>query len=215
MPTVTLAQMRTQVYDRVENNTLLYQTGEVDDAINEQLRILNCYAGWFQQTVGFAQLSIPKRFFYDIPAPIIIPLNVKWNRQGLDKSSLTDAIMTTRDVLTRTSAVDGPPRYWVPLGLRKMMLVPADAVGGRYMEVTGIADPPKLVNATDSFSLSNEYAEAIEDGAFISLVLKEGGKILADALRSVYPKYKAKLMELRKWQTLKNKDLSRQLVNAR
>lgn len=215
MPTVTLAQMRTQVYHRLEENVLLYGQSEVDDAINEQLRVLNCWTGWYQQTVGFTQLSIPKRFFYDIPAPIVIPLNVKWDRKGLDKSSLTDAVMTTRDVLTRTSAVDGPPRYWVPLGLRKIAMIPADAVGGRYMEVTGIADPPKLVNASDSFSLSDEYTDAIEDGSFISLVLKEGGKILADALRSVYPQYKAKLMELRRWQTLKNKDLSRQLVNAK
>lgn len=215
MPSITLAQMRTQVYHRVEENTLFYPVSDVDDAINEGLRILNCWTGWYQQTVGFPQLSIPKRFFYDIPSPIIIPLNVKWDRKGLDKSSLTDACMTTREVLTRTSAVDGPPRYWVPLGLRKLAIIPADATGGRYMEVTGIANPPKLANASDSFSLSDEYTDAIEDGAFMALVLKEGGKILADALRSVYPGWRAKLMELRRWQTMKNKDLSRQLVNAR
>jgi len=212
MPRVTLAEMQERVYHRLEENQLLYTSQEVTNAINENLMVLNCHAGWYQQTAILPTLSIPGRVIYDVPAPIVVPLNVKFDNRGIEKSSLDSASYSSANVLTKTG---GPPRYWIPLGLRKFILTPIDKIGGRQIECTGIADVPPLVNPTDFFVLSDEFTNAVEDGSFITLILKEGGKILSDALRTIYPAWKAKMQELRRWESMKAPHVSEDTVSTR
>ena len=212
MPRVTLAQMDAQVLHRIEENSLFYSQSERYNAINENLRILQCYTGWYQQTVPMPTLSIAGRTIYDIPASIIVPLNVRFDLRSLEKSSLDSSAYSSRDVLTKANSA---PRYWIPMGLRKFIMSPGDSIGGRFMEVTGIAEVPQLVNSTDAFTLSDEFADLVEDGSYLSLVLKEGGKVLADAMRDVLPGWKSKLRELSRWETMKNPNLVKEMVSTR
>lgn len=211
MPRVTLAQMQERVWNRVEVNTLLYPSAEVTRAINSAVKTLNNWTGFFQQTVPLPTLSVVGRVIYEVPSPIFVPLNVRFERRSLEKSSLNSACYSTANILTR----GGIPRYWVPLGLRKFTMTPIDTIGGRYLECTGICDPPRLVNATDSLALSDEYTQAVEDGAFMSLITKEGGKILADAMRTVLPMWKERMRELARWDAMKNPQLVTEMASTR
>jgi hypothetical protein len=203
--------MQADVYNRLENNTLLYSLAEVTNAINENVRILNAFTGFYQPTVPLSTLTIPGRSIYEIPSNIIVPLTVRFERRDLSKSSLDSSAWSSRDVLIKKG---GAPRSWIPIGLRRFILSPVDSVGGRYLECVGIAETPLLVNPTDSFSLSDEYTEAIEDGSFLTLVLKEGGKILADAVRSVLPRWKSKMQELSRWEALQDPNLSEEVMSG-
>lgn len=211
MPRVTLAQMQQDVYHRVEQNTLLYPSAEVTRAINSGVKSVNNHTGFYQQTVPLPSLSIAGRAIYEVPSPIFIPLNVRFERKALDKSSLDSACYSTPNILTKR----GTPRYWTPLGLRKFITSPVDPIGGRFMECTGICDPPPLVNPTDYFVLSDEFTLAVEDYAFLNLIVKEGGKVLSDAIRSVLPALKNKMAELGRWDMLKNPNIQEEMASTR
>lgn len=203
--------MQQDVYHRVEENTLLYPLAEVTRAINTAVRSVNCHTGFYQQTVPLPALSIPGRAIYDVPAPIFIPLNVRFEQRALEKNSLDSACYSTPNILTR----GGIPKYWTPLGLRKFSVGPIDRTGGRFLSCTGICDPPVLVNPTDYFVLGDEFVLAIEDHAFLSLIVKEGGKVLADALRTVYPALKTKMRSLSRWDMAKNPNLPEEVMSTR
>jgi hypothetical protein len=66
MPTVTLAQIQSLVFDRVDNNTLFYSTTQVTNAVNEFYRIINAFCGINQQTVSIPGFSVANQ----LPSPL-------------------------------------------------------------------------------------------------------------------------------------------------
>ena len=61
------------------------------------------------------------------------------------------------------------------------------------MTITGLGEPPLLVNPTDILVIENEYVELITEYSAHRLPLKVGGKIFADgslALNEFYDKLK-------------------------
>ena len=70
------------------------------------------------------------------------------------------------------------------------------------MTITGMGEPPLLVNAADVMSLENEYVELIPDYCAHRLPLKEGGKVFADGSLALND-FRAKLIERRRYEGLK------------
>jgi hypothetical protein len=84
----------------------------------------------------------------------------------------------------------GPPTLRRPrasrtTGLTKFVISPKDSVGGNDLSLTGIGEPPLLVNATDVFQMENEFIELVPEYCSHRLQLKEGGKIFSDASLSL------------------------------
>jgi hypothetical protein len=83
----------------------------------------------------------------------------------------------------------------------------ADGVGGGGspptpglpIEVWGISTPALLVNSTDTLTLDDGYAELITEYAYRNLVMKESGKVFADASAG-YQNWLKRAKELQHWQ---------------
>jgi len=199
---ISLADLRERVYHRVEENRVFYAVEQVDEAINEALRVLNLFTGYNQDTVTLAP-SVAGRVFYDIPASVIVPFQVIFERKSLEKTSISGLVRLVPDAFSQSSLAFGRPFYWAPIGIRKFALVPQDRRGGGELEVVGVMEPTPLVAPADSAQLADEFSELVEDYAFYTLTLAEGGAIFADASR-LYQKFLGRMKELNMYQTMKN-----------
>src|ERR1019366_8962486 len=85
MPSVTLSQLQSRVYDRLDGNTLLYTSANVTSALNECIRIVNANTGFLQITAQVPGLSQAGRVFYDVPASILVPMRVQFEADYLRK----------------------------------------------------------------------------------------------------------------------------------
>lgn len=198
MPSIPLSELQARVYRRVEDNSLFYPEYQVTNAINEALQVLNLFTGYYQTTLQIG-LSVANRFFYNIPNNMIFPMQVYIDQRMIYKSPLSDTCRMVTNFLRNDQLQDGSPLYWVPIGIRLFVLTPADTTGGRQLEVVGVVEPPVLAASTDVAQLSDSWMELIEDYAFYTLVLTEGGKIFADASK-LFQKFQKRMGELQMWQ---------------
>lgn len=177
----------------------------VDNAINETLNIVNSFVGFYQLSQGVpattpgGNSTNPGQVIYGTPAPILVPMRVTFEGVDLKKDSFTNLLLGRPDLLNQTTPAYGTPMFWSPIGLNLFCISPSDGVGGGYLEVTGVAEVPKLVNATDVVVLDDEYSELVEVGAFLRLVLIEGGKVFSDAYQANYKPWLKKLRSLSRW----------------
>ena len=198
MPSVTLTNLQDRIYSRLDNNTTLYTSAEVTSAINEQLRIVNLATGYIQTTGSVATVS--NQVWYTVPAGIIVPMRMKWNNVFIERCSLNNLGEYSVRWLTETTANKGiGVSKWALAGLQMFAIYPADSVAGNTIVITGIAEPTILANGTDVLPMPNEYSEVIEDLAVVALILKEGGRIFADAMQ-IYKRAQSKLKLLSIWQ---------------
>ena len=189
MPLVTLATLKARVYSRLDNNSLLYATAEVVDSINEALRVVNLSTGFIQGTYQITEWSQTNRIWYDVPAPILIPLKVSFEGTTLRRSTLWQIGSTFPTWTADTTAnVRMPVSYWIPCGLTKFAIYPADSLGGCDIRVTGVLEPIPLLFDTDVVNLPNEYASAVDLLAAHILPLKESSAIFAQTSKD-YQKY--------------------------
>lgn len=202
MPVFTLAELRAKVLGRLDDNSGLHVTEEVDWVINECLRTVALATGFYRVTVTRPNFTVAGRLVYDTPEGIVVPLSMVLDGRLLQRISLARLARLRRNWVTDTTESRGRVEYWAPIGIGKFVISPKDARGGREISITGLAAPPLLVNATDTMALENEYVEIITEYAVHRLPLKEGGKIFADgslALRTFY----SKLKERRRYESLK------------
>lgn len=171
--------MRSMVWAALDGNTAFYPQAEVDRAINEQVRVANLFVGFIQDSVTITTEA--GKFFYAIQAPMVIPLAVSLNGKRLNRSSLPVLVATKRNWLNDTTANTGPVMSWIPLGIRRLAIYPADAAGGRTLTVDGVVDPTPLVNGTDVIEAQDEVLDGIQQMTAHVLQLKEGGKVFADS----------------------------------
>jgi len=202
VPTVTLADLDARVLHRVEENSQFYQASSRYGAINESVRATNLWTGFYQGRIPLS-LSIPNRTIYDLPRNVLVPMSVYFNFKEIRKTSLPEIASAKKDFMARTGATDGRMRMWCPIGLRKIVVYPADYVGGRTMEVGGVLEPDPLVNPTDVVTIPDQYTEAIEEYAWFTLVLTEGGKVFSDAVMA-YQKWHRLMMDCSMWTLDKN-----------
>jgi hypothetical protein len=204
MPSATVGQLDTRVLGRIDNNSTLYGQSERYVYYNEAQRFLNIITGFLQTTVPVPGGAVANRRWYDTPAPIIIPLKVQFSGTYLHKSSLTRIGQTNPTWTQDTSANLGyPPASWVPVGLTKFGLHPANSIGGGEILVTGIQDPVLFTtsNPNQVLPFPNEYLEAMEDLSAFSIQLKEGFPLF-QAANMLYQKFMARMGTESRWRNL-------------
>ena len=183
----------------MDNNTLLYPQSERYIYYNEAQQVLNLLSGLLQTSVLVPTGSQIKRVWYDVPSPILIPLKVQFNGTYLHKSSLSKIGQTNPSWLKDTTANLGhPTASWIPVGLTKFGIHPADSIGGADLLVTGIQDPVQFTSSSQTIPFPNEYLEAMEDLSAFSIQLKEGFPILQAAI-TLYQKFLSKMTENNRW----------------
>lgn len=201
MPTVTLADLTSRIYSRLDNNTALYTQPEITSAINEVVRVSNVVVGYIQTSVTYE--TRPNQVWYDVPASILIPLRMQFEQTFLEKFTLSNLGQSAPDWLTETTASTGiPVAHWTTAGMRLFAIHPADSVGGNELYITGVAEPVQLVNPTDRISIPDEFSEMLENMAVVTLVLKEGGKIFADG-SIMYQKYMSRLKAFKRFENMR------------
>jgi hypothetical protein len=182
MPTVTLAELDSRVLGRLEANSTFYTQAQRYRAINNAIKVMNLMTGFIQNSVTV--YSQPNRTIYDVPTGVVIPLRLTLDGQAVQKASAFSLSQTKPLWITETSdSTSVSPYHWAPMGITKFGFHPADSNGGKLLEVTGVANPPLLVNTTDVIGYPNEFADGIEDYAAHILMMKAGGSI---SIQSMY-----------------------------
>lgn len=202
MPTYTLSQLEALAYGRVDNNTALYGQAEVDAVINEAIRTLNLFTGFYQGSAQVPGFSVPGQRVYNTPSPILFPVRVQFEKVTLAPTSLHVLAKNHRDWAYHTTANYGPVQDWARVGISQFVIHPADAAGGQAMLVTGVQETPLLVQPGDTMVLDDEFVEIIEEYCAHRLPLKVGGKIFTDA-SLLYQSFLRKMKERRMVQGVK------------
>lgn len=197
MSQITLADFERRVWGKLENNTLFYPQLQVDRLINEAARTVNLFTGFSQDRVPVG-LTVQNWTWYCVPTQIVFPMKVYLENKELIRSPVQGTSQTSPRWF-RGSAGDRVAR-WVPVGSRMFALSPADAFGGKFLEVLGVTTPALLVNPGDSLTLEDDYAELIVSYAFMNLVLKEGGRVFSDAAKG-YQSWLKRIGELQMFET--------------
>lgn len=180
----------------MENNTALYdRVTDVDRAINEALRVTNLFTGWSQGRSG-AGFSVANRVIYVKPSKMLFPMKLYMDQREIPKESISTLANTEQRWI---KGIGARTRYWAPIGLNLFALYPSDKLGGRDLEMWGITEPARLVNDSDTATISDELVDLVIDHAFMNIVVKEGGRIQADAAR-LYRPWIAKMNNLRYWE---------------
>lgn len=181
MPYVTLADLSARILARLDGNTLLYPQARITSSVNESIRILGLMTGLFQKTIQF--VSQPSRIWYALPPGVLVyPGKVMFNNTYLQPTSFLQLGRAKPNWVTDTSAnqLTGPAS-WIPYGFHTIALHPSDSIGGNLIYVTGAAEPPQLVNPTDTILLNNSVFAAFDELGVLNLVLKESPKTFAQA----------------------------------
>lgn len=200
MPTLELQDLSARVYARVDSNTALYPQSEVTASLNEGIQILNLMTGFLQASANVSGNSVANQTFYTVPTGILIPMRVQFNQAYLPLLNLVEIGQQYPTWTADTTATTGlPVSYWVPFGLTGFAIYPADAVGGNTITVTGVQEPVLLSNPTDTITVSNEMASAIDYYGFHILTLKESGKVL-DASFEDFKRMKKQVTRVKLWQ---------------
>jgi hypothetical protein len=174
MPIISLGDLMTRVYSRVDNNQLLYPQVEVIAAINEGIKLTNLLLGYYQDTITLPDVSQPDRLFYDLPAGVVFPFRVSFENQYLRPMSLNSIGQYSAAWMTATTGNTGMAvSNWIPVGLFKFAIWPADSVGGGQIAVASLVEPPVLVNPKDTISWSSEASLAFDQYAEHVIQLKE------------------------------------------
>ena len=202
MPLVNLATLKARVYSRVDSNRLLFTAPEVQAAINEAIQVVNLSTGFIQGTFQIPGWSQVNRIWYDTPAQILIPLRVTFEGQYLQPTTLWQLGASYPNWTADTTNSTGlQVSYWVPCGLTKFGIYPADSLGGCDLRMTGVLEPVPLVNDTDVLNLPNEYASAVDLLATHTLILKESSAAFAQGSKD-YQKYLSVNKQMTIWKGL-------------
>lgn len=178
MPTLTAAQLDKRILARIDNNTQLYTFLERMAALTEGARVLNLFTAFKQKSVALDRPTQANRIWYDLPYDLVIPTKVQADGRYLKRGRLLQIGRARTTWVTETTLNQlQPMSEWIPVGLRKFAIWPADSCGGQQITVTGIAEIPPFVSPDDTISLSNDSLAALDLLATHVLLLKESSKI--------------------------------------
>lgn len=182
----TLADLRSAVYDRLENNQAFFRPARVTSIINEAIKVINLFTGFYQGSVTL--YSVANQLKYSTPDGMIFPLRAQFNGVNLDPIAINQIGKDYRDWATSTTDKDGPVARWVPIGINYFCLNPIDSLGGQSIYITGVLEPPLLVDDTDTMVLDDEYVTLIAEYGGMVAPLSEGGAPSANAM-ALYPNF--------------------------
>lgn len=181
MPTVTLAQLESRVWDSLDNNHQEFPENYVRLVLNQGLTRLNLLIGYNQATIavpgGFTNAGVLQ---YQTPAGIIIPMRVDIDGLPMERYSLERLAREHQSWAVDDSSTLGPSSRWASIDLRNFVIHPIDAYGGSLLEVTGIAPIIPMFVQDDVATLDDVWIEILVDYAKMRLLLKEQGKAFFD-----------------------------------
>ncbi len=180
MPSFTLSTLQQMVLDRLDGNSTLYTSPETAYIINEAVRVVSLFTGFFRNTVLLPGFTVANQLIYPTPSGMLVPTFIAYEGRQLQKTTLTKLARSRRNWATATTAAYGRIDYWANNGIGQFILNPIDSVGGHALTITGIGEPPLLVDSGDVLVIENEYVELITAYCAHRLPLKIGGKIFAD-----------------------------------
>lgn len=202
MPSVTLGQILSRVYARLDGNTLLYPRGDCVQEINDAVQVCNLLTGSIQSTIQIwtgqvdptATPPVTPQLVYPTPSGIIFITSMVYEGRELTPMSLRALAGQYRSWATDVSSPHGRPvKEWSPIGWDKFVIHPTDGQGGRSLLVTGVTEPQAMVNDADLCPLPNEYVEDVEDLVGSVLPIREGGRIFAAAAAELYSAFIQKM----------------------
>lgn len=201
MPSQTLAQLQSRVWDRLDSNTLLYTSQNVTDAVNECIRVVNAATGFMQGTIQVPNLSQAGRIWYDVPTGILVPLRCQFESSWLQRFFPNQIGMAYSNWTQDSTANTGlPVSCWVPLGFQKFAIWPADSIGGSPIFITGVLEPTQLVNPNDVINMPVEYTDCIVNLSSQVLCLKETGMLFKQS-SLWYQQYLSQIKKMTIWRS--------------
>jgi len=204
MATVTRADLRTRIQARLDGNTELYPDPEVHAAIDDAVRALNLFTGFIQTTALHSAFTVANQHIYDVPSGYLFLVRVEFQGRVLDKTSLSNICNSNPEWLSETTANTGiPVSSWVPLGVNKFAIHPADSLGSQNVRLAGVVEPTSLSADDSVIAIPDDFSDLIEDLASHYLQMKEGGIIFTRA-SLLYQKFLGKMKELTRFTTMKN-----------
>lgn len=176
----TLAQMRSQAYERLGNNTNFWRSDEIDRMIRESLRIYNLLTGLWRSTASLGTTA-PGRVWYVVPPGFSYLYRVEYNGYPLASSSLWDLDYGR----TSWQSEIGTPQAWAPAGLRLIALWPADSsTGGIPLLASGVVPAPQPTADNDIVDLGTEDLDQVLDYVCHVAQFKEGGQEFQASLQT-------------------------------
>jgi hypothetical protein len=179
MPTYSLAQLSSLIYDELDNNVGLYPQAQVTAVLNEGLCKINNLVAFQQANIPI--FTTPNQLVYTMPSGVLIPTKVYFEGVEIQKVSMRELGTTHRDWAIEASSAYGAPSRWAPIGQATFVLNPMDSIGGRLLEIQGTGPVTFLVNAGDTVSLDDDMVATLVDWGQGRIQLKLGGRPFANA----------------------------------
>jgi len=174
---VTLAQFRSSLQDSWES-TPFWTVAEANRVINETLRWWNLLTGYWRKVDVI--LTTPGTVFYSLTSTLILPARVNFSSYPLDIGSVFDMNQGRPNWRAETTATGSPvptrPTLWCPIGMKRVAIWPADAVGGVTLVVDAVRSTPVLVADTDFMDIGREEFSILNGEALHTAAFKEGGQ---------------------------------------
>ena len=176
MPSFTLATLQQLVLDKLDGNVGMYPLAQITLALNQGLRRLNLITGFQQATVPVPGWTVANQLVYNPPPGILIPITVYVEERELVKvGSLQELAEQHRNWATDTTATSGPTQRWAAIGITQFVIHPMDAVGGRLLEVSGVAPIIPLTAPGQTVNLDDEWVDMLVDYASTRVMIREIG----------------------------------------
>ena len=179
MPSYTLTQLSSLLYDQLDGNTGLYPQAQVTDVLNNAVRKINFLTGSVENLAPM--LTQGNQLVYPMVARMIFPIKLYVEGIELEKYSLNQLGTQFRNWATDSTASAGPMARWCPIGTTQFVIHPMDAVGGRLIEVNGVSTVTPMVGPNDTVDLDDDQVPTLIDYARGRVMLKLGGKPFASA----------------------------------
>jgi hypothetical protein len=203
MPTFTLAELEDAVWGLLERNTQMFPERQVRNALNEALRVTNAITGYWQESAVVPGGSVAGQYLYDVPAPIVVPMAVLVDGVRLHRYTFPNLLLAYPEYARETTrTMRCPVAEWCPMGLRRLIIHPAEARTGRTIEVRGVAEMTPLAAPGDPVTLEDEWVPTILRYAAHVLQFKIGGQIFAQAAQH-YKSFLSEMKIRKAWQAMK------------
>jgi hypothetical protein len=167
---VTLAQLRTLLADRWENDPF-WTTVDADLAINDALRLWGGWTGFWQASYNATQIANDP--FVVLNTPMSVGSRVTLNGVPLESTSL-EGLDYGRPTW---QSARGTPSVWAPVDLLTFVVTPA-STSNITLVVEGLRTTPTLTSASDYVQLGEEEQSAILDYALHAAAFKRGAAFL-------------------------------------
>ena len=184
---LTLAQIRALVVNRIQNPNF-FEANQINDAINESLRIWNLGVGFWKQR--FVLTTVAKRCIYDLTDPTLtqiveggvpqieMPLRVTFNSLPMDPTSIFDmdnGFPGWQAQTTTSSGVPNTPAAWGPIGCNKFFIWPADNAGNNGLKIDALVRAPVLTADGQYIDIDSSEVTVILDYINHVLFFSRGG----------------------------------------